>query len=91
MAVQIILSSLLFGVLGAALGYIFRNKKAQADLKAEVDKADSVVNKAKNEANDIRNNARREAKQIVKEERESLENEFKSRQVAIVELFQALF
>jgi ribonuclease Y len=89
MAVQIILSSLLFGVLGAALGYIFRNKKAQADLKAEVDKADSVVNKAKNEANDIRNNARREAKQIVKEERESLENEFKSRQVAIVELERA--
>jgi ribonuclease Y len=89
MAVQIILSSLLFGVLGTALGYIFRNKKAQADLKAEVDKADSVVNKAKNEANDIRSNARREAKQIIKEERENLENEFKSRQVAIVELERA--
>ena len=89
MAVQIILSSLLFGVIGAALGYIFRNKKAQADLKAEVDKADSVVNKAKNEANDIRSNARREAKQIIKEERENLENEFKSRQVAIVELERA--
>jgi ribonuclease Y len=89
MAVQIILSSLLFGVIGTALGYIFRNKKAQADLKAEVDKADSVVNKAKNEANDIRSNARREAKQIIKEERENLENEFKSRQVAIVELERA--
>ncbi|MFZ4713997.1 MAG: ribonuclease Y [Bacteriovoracaceae bacterium] len=85
MAMEIILSSLLFAVLGVAAGYVFRNQKAQADLKAEAEKADSIVNKAKNEASEIRSSARRESKQVIKEEREALENEFKSRQQAIVE------
>ncbi len=89
MAMEIILASALFGVVGAAAGYVIRNKKAQAELKAEGDKADSILAKAKNEADSIRGNARREAKQIVKEEREGLENEFKSRQQAIVELERA--
>lgn len=89
MGVEVILASALFGVVGGAAGYIFRNKKAQDDLNAEKEKADSFLNKARSEADSIRGNARKEAKQIIAEERESLEKEFKSRQQSIVDLERA--
>jgi ribonuclease Y len=89
MGLEVVLASALFGVVGGAAGYIFRNKKAQEDLKSEKEKADSFLNKAKSEAELLRSNARRDAKQIIAEERESLEKEFKSRQQSIVDLERA--
>lgn len=90
MGLEVVLGSALFGVVGATVGFVVRGQKAAKELKAEADKADSLMNKARNEANDIRNNARKEAKQIIKEDRDSLEQEFKSRQQAIVEQERAV-
>ena len=80
MGIEVVLSSVLFGVLGAIGGLVFKGKEIKKIQDDREQKGDEIVEKAKKKANDIRHNAKRDAKQIVQEERQNLEKEFKARQ-----------
>lgn len=84
MTTTVVLSSLLFLILGTAISFvIFQSiqKKKEKELVAEKSKkADEIVDKAKKEAADIRFSAKKDAKQIVREERDQFEKEIKSRE-----------
>ena len=66
-------------LVGAVIGYIIRQVKANAEIGKFEAKGNEIVEKAKNKANHIRKEAKGDAKQIVAEERKNLESEFKVR------------
>ncbi len=80
MDILVILASVLFLVLGSALGYFFRQRAAEAELKEREANGDKIIEKAKESASDIKYKARKEAKDIVNEERQQFENEVKNRE-----------
>ncbi len=80
MDISVILASILFLIVGAALGFFVRNKQAVAELKEREAKGDQIIEKAKESANDIKYKARKEAKEIIKEERTQFENEMRNRE-----------
>ncbi|MCF8059167.1 MAG: ribonuclease Y [Bacteriovoracaceae bacterium] len=80
MDISVVLASILFLILGAALGFFIRHKQATAELKERESKGDQIIEKAKESANDIKYKARKEAKEIIKEERGQFENEMKNRE-----------
>jgi ribonuclease Y len=80
MDISVILASVLFLVLGAVLGYFFRQRAAQVELKEREANGDKIIEKAKESASDIKYKARKEAKDIVKEERQQFDNEMRNRE-----------
>jgi ribonuclease Y len=80
MDISVILASVLFLVLGGALGFFFRQRAAVAEQKEREANGDKIIEKAKESASDIKYKARKEAKDIVKEERQQLENEMRNRE-----------
>jgi ribonuclease Y len=80
MSTEIILASLLFLFVGAAVGFTIRNLAASKDLKERQGKGDLIIEKARKTASDIKYNAKKEAKEIAAEEKEQLEKEIQKRQ-----------
>ncbi len=80
MDMTVILASILFLVLGAGVGFFFRNRQAQVELKEREQRGDQIIEKAKEASNEIKYKARKEAKEVVKEERTQFENEMRNRE-----------
>jgi len=80
MDMTVILASILFLVLGAGIGFFFRNRQAQVELKEREQRGDQIIEKAKEASNEIKYKARKEAKEVVKEERTQFENEMRNRE-----------
>ena len=52
MDISVILASILFLIVGLALGFFVRNKQALADVKEREEKGDQIIEKAKVYAKD---------------------------------------
>lgn len=76
----VILASVLFLIIGVAVGYFIKNAQVQKDLKDKEGKASDIIEKAKADANDIKYKARKEAKEIAKEEKDKLDREVEKKQ-----------
>ena len=83
MDLTVVFASLLFAILGAAVGFFVRHKMVQAENKERESKGDEIIEKAKVKAQEISYNARKEAKQIAKEERDALDKELQKRREEI--------
>ncbi len=75
-----ILMIILMTLVGAGIGFFIRNLMVNAQVKKEEGKANEVIRKAKDDANDIKYKARKEAKQIIRDERDELDVEMRSRE-----------
>jgi len=65
---------------GAGVIYFFFNRKAAAEKKEKLNRADEIIDKAKKDANEIKYGARKEAKEIINEGKQELEKEDRKRQ-----------
>lgn len=66
-------------IVGGSIALVWSKSQADKILRENEKKADEILEKAKRKAEDIRRNAKHDAKKIVNEEREELEDEFRSR------------
>lgn len=80
MSMSLILASILFLIVGLAVGYFVRHRAAMADVALREAKGDEIIRKAKEAASDTKYKARKEAKDIIKEERNQFDNEMKKRE-----------
>jgi ribonuclease Y len=79
MNIEIILASLLFAVLGAAVGYFVKNSQVQKEIKLQEGKATEIIDKARKASDEIKYKARQEAKEIARDEKEKLDREIANR------------
>ncbi len=75
-----VLASVLFAIVGIAVGYFIKNSQVQKELKLKEGKASDIIEKAKADANDIKYKARKEAKEIAKEEKDKSDKEIEKKQ-----------
>ena len=73
MNITLILTTILFSILGIGLGFFIRHLVAQKELNERKGKADEIIEKAKSDAKEISYRARREGKEIVNDEREKFD------------------
>ena len=76
----VILASILFAIIGAAIGYLVKTSQVKAELKEKEGKGNDIIEKAKADANDIKYKARKEAKEIAKEEKDKFDREVEKKQ-----------
>ncbi len=69
MSMDLILASLLFLVVGLAVGFVIRNLQAKKEVLEREAKGDEIIEKAKTQAKDISYKARKEAKEAAQEEK----------------------
>ncbi len=79
MNIEIILASLLFAVVGAAVGYFVKNGQVQKEIKLQEGKATEIIDKARKTSDEIKYKARQEAKEIARDEKEKLDREVQNR------------
>lgn len=75
----IIVASIIFLVLGLAVGFAIRHSFALAEIKARKEKGDEIVDRAKEKAKEIRYSANREAKEFARDEKDKVTTEVKRR------------
>lgn len=80
MNIEIILASLLFAVVGAAVGYFVKNSQVQKEIRLQEGKAQEIIDKARKASDEIKYKARQEAKEIARDEKEKLDREVHNRQ-----------
>ncbi len=73
-------------VVGIIIGLVLKSLQAKSREREGKKLADSIIEDANKRANEIRTNAKEDSKSILRDQRESLENEFKSKQKALSEL-----
>ena len=86
MNIEIILASLLFAIIGAAIGYFIKNSQVQKEIKLQEGKGNDIIEKAKKSADEIKYKARQEAKEIAREEKDRSDREIQNRQNEIKNL-----
>ena len=86
MNIEIILASLLFAIIGAAIGFFVKNSQVQKELRSQEGKANDIIEKAKKSADELKHKARQEAKEIAREEKERSDREIHNRQNEIKNL-----
>lgn len=79
MNISVILASVLFAIIGAAIGYVVKNSQVQKDMKDKEGKANDIIEKAKKSADEIKYKARQEAKEIAREEKDKSDREINNR------------
>jgi ribonuclease Y len=79
MIIEIVLASLLFAVVGAAVGYFVKNNQVQKEIKLQEGKATEIIDKARKSSDEIKYKARQEAKEIARDEKEKLDREITNR------------
>jgi ribonuclease Y len=79
MNIEIILASLLFAVVGAAVGFFVKNSQVQKEIKLQEGKATEIIDKARKSSDEIKYKARQEAKEIARDEKEKLDREILNR------------
>jgi ribonuclease Y len=80
MNIEIILASLLFAVVGAAVGFFVKNSQVQKEIRLQEGKANEIIEKARKSSDEIKYKARQEAKEIARDEKEKLDREIANRQ-----------
>lgn len=81
--VLIIISAVIFMLIGLGVGFLIRHSFAVADRKARKERGDEILSKAKEQANEIKYNARREAKEYAREEKDKVDDEVKKKRAEI--------
>ncbi len=79
MGMEVILASILFLIVGAAVGFVVRNAQATKELNERKSKGDEIIEEAKEKAKDLAYKARKEAKEIAREEKQNLDKEISQR------------
>jgi ribonuclease Y len=79
MQINIILISLLFLIIGVAIGFLVMAGRVKAEQKQRHSKGDEIISKAKEKAKEIRYQAKGEAKSVIKEEKAILEKEYQDK------------
>lgn len=79
MGMEVILASVLFLIVGAAVGFVVRNSQATKELNERKLKGDEIIEEAKEKAKDLAYKARKEAKEIAREEKQNLDKEISQR------------
>lgn len=79
MTISTILAAVLFAIIGAIAGFVFKNTQVQKENKEKEGKGNDIIEKAKKHADDIKYKARQESKEIAREEKERLDREITNR------------
>ncbi len=80
MNIMDVVATLVSFLAGAGIVYLVFNRKAAAEKKEKLNRADEIIDKAKKDANEIKYSARKEAKEIINEGKQELEKEERKRQ-----------